>query len=412
MHSARVHWDTIREAARSCLAHRLRSALGGLAIAVAVGTIAVVVEGLDGFARYSRQTSARAFGSDTFLIARVVQGDLSRRELAARLERNQPIRRSDVRFLEKHAGRRLSYAPVVQRPGEVTSGGRKYENATIGGTTSTLFEVRDLGIGRGRFIARHEDERAAQVAFIGAEVADVLFPGLDPVGRRVRIARRSFEVIGVQARQGTAGGASLDRNVWMPLTAYERLFGAGESLQVFARTAGAETTAGAEGRAVATMRARRQLQADAADSFDLLTPEAARSFVERLSERIGAAAAPISLMALLAAIVVVANTTLVSVAQRTREIGVKRAVGATRSSVVVGVLAESTLLAMAGGITGLVAARLLLAAAAGTLGVPLPLQPSTIAWSLGAAGLSGIVAGWYPARLASRVDVIAALRVE
>jgi putative ABC transport system permease protein len=404
--------DAVREAAGSCARNRLRTFLGGLSIAVAVATIAVVIEGLEGFARYSRLTSARAFGSDTFVLARVVTGSLNRRELAAKQLRNPAIRRSEVRFLNRFAGDRVIYAPLTQRAADVTSGGRKYENASVGGTAWTLFQIRDLGIARGRFLRRDEEDRAAQVAVIGADVAEALFPGLDPLGRAVRIGGRGFHVVGVQARQGSAGGTSLDRNVWVPLQAYERVFGAPDSLQVFARAPNPDRTDPAEDRALTTMRARRQLRPGVPDNFDLLTPEAARSFVLSLSERAGAAAAPISVMALLAAIVVVTNTTLVSVIQRTREIGVRRALGASRKHIIIEVLAEAGLIAVVGGAVGLIGAQIALDAAAVPLGLPLPLRWSTVMWSLGAAGLSGIVAGWYPARRAARIEVIAAIRLE
>lgn len=408
----RVYFESLREAAQSCLANRLRTALGCLAIATAVGTVALVVEGLEGFARYSRLTSARAFGSDTFVVAQVVAANLSRRELADKLARNPPIRRSDVRFLDRNSGGDVIYAPLVQRSADITAGARKYENAAIGGTSSALFQIRELGVARGRFLRREDDERAAQVAVIGADIADALFPAVDPLGRSVRIGGRRFEVVGLQARQGSAGGTSLDRNVWIPLRAYERVFGAPATLEVFARAVDADEILRAEGRASATMRARRQLAPGVPDTFDLLTPEAARSLVVQLSERAGSAAAPISIMALLAAIVVVTNTTLVSVTQRTREIGVRRALGASRVNIAFEVVTEATLVAAVGGAIGLAAARLLLWVASQPLGLPLPLRVSTIITSLAAAGLSGVAAGWYPARRATRIDIVNAIRAE
>lgn len=246
------------EAARGCLANPLRSGLGALAIAVAVGTVAVVVTGLDGFARYAERASARAFGSDTFEVTRVATSEVSRTELADRIARNQPITRSDVRFLERFASGQVIYAPVAQTRADVTAGGRRFENASVNGTAAALFDIRDLGIERGRFIRRDEEDRAAQVAVIGMDVADALFPGLDPIGRVVRVGGRGFEVIGTQARQGSSGGVSLDRYVWLPLQAFERVFGAPASLDVFARAAGDDRTAAAEDRARATMRADRK----------------------------------------------------------------------------------------------------------------------------------------------------------
>ena len=184
------------------------------------------------------------------------------------------------------------------------------------------------------------------------------------------------------------------------------------TLSIFARAKDGVEIEAAESVARTALRAKRQLQPGVADNFDLLTPEAARDFVLRLSERVGAAAAPISAMALLAAIVVITNTTLVSVTQKTREIGVRRALGASRNDIMREVVAESTLVALAGGMAGtlLTAAAVSLLAAA--LQIDIVVNGSTVAWAIGAAGLSGLVAGYYPARRATRIDVIAAVRAE
>jgi putative ABC transport system permease protein len=250
------------------------------------------------------------------------------------------------------------------------------------------------------------------VVVIGRDVADALFPGLDPLGRKVRVGGRLFEVVGVQARLGTAAGASQDRYVWMPLTTWERIFGAPETLQVFARARDVARTTEAEDRTRATMRARRRLQPGVADTFDILSPTAARGFVASLTERVSAAAFPLSAMALLASIVVVTNTTLVSVTQRTREIGVRRALGATRRRIVREVLVESTLIALVGGASGLLVVLALSSAVRAGAAVPLTLTPTNALWSFGSAALAGILAGLYPAQRASRIDIVAAVRAE
>ena len=407
-----IYAEGLSEALATIRTNPLRASLAGLAMAAAVATTAVVQTGLDGLARSARDASARAFGSDTFVLAKFSSGNLSRRELADKIARNPNITRSDVRFLESVAGDRLLYAATAQRPGDVTAGGRTFENATINGTQAALFDIRDVGIERGRPITRDEEVSGAQVIVVGHAIADDLFPGADPLGKAVRIAGRGFRIVGVQAPQGTAGGASLDRYVWMPITAFERAFGPAASLQVFAKANDVAQTQAAEDHARISMRARRHLGPGAADTFDIITPEASRSFVTAVTERLGAAGPPISLMALIAAIVVVTNTTLVSVTQRTREIGIRRAIGASRANVLVETLAESSVIALAGGAVGLAAAAGVLSLAAGPLGVPLSLEWPTTIGSLAAAGLSGILAGWYPARRATALDVVTALRQE
>ena len=405
--------EALGQAAGTALAHPLRSGLGALAMAVGVGTVAIVITALQGLADFARQTKARAFGAETFVLARIASpGSIGRRELEEKLARNPLLRRSDLRFLERWAGDEILYAPSAQRPGEATAGARKLENAAITGTSAALAEVRDLGLARGRFLTREDVARAAAVAVIGADVAEALFPGLDPLGRELRVGGRLFEVVGVQSRLGTAAGASLDRQVFVPLAAWERAFGAPDALQVFARARDTRRTTAAEDRTRTTMRARRRLPPGTADTFDLLSPTAARGFVASLTERVSAAAFPLSAMALLASIVVVTNTTLVSVTQRTREIGVRRALGATRRQIVREVLLESALVAMVGGAAGLLAVLALASAVRATATVPVALTPATALWSFGSAALAGVFVGLYPARRASRIDIIAAVRAE
>lgn len=402
----------VAEAVQSIRRNPLRAALSSLAMAVAVATTALVQTGLDGLARSAQQTAARAFGSNAFVLTRVATGTLSRRELADKLDRHQAITRSDVRFLDGVADGRVVYAATAQRAADVTIGSRTFENATVNGTQFTLPDVRDIGLARGRFMTRDEDLSGAQVTVLGHEVVTTLFPNLDPIGQTVRIGLRGFRVIGIQQAQGSAGGQSLDRYAWIPLRAYERTFGAPASLQVFASGEAETTPTQAEDRARVSMRARRHLAPGVADSFDIVTPEASRSFVERITSQVSAAGPPIALIALVAAIVVVTNTTLVSVTQRTQEIGVRRAVGARRSSVMIETLAESSIVALLGGIAGLALAAIAAWAAGSLAGLPLVVEWPVALASLAAAGASGVLAGWYPARRAAAIDIIDALRQE
>ncbi len=407
-----LYVEGVAEAASTLRRNPLRASLAALAMAVAVATTAIVQTALDGLAETARQTSERAFGSNSFALTRVASGSLSRRELATKLERNPNIKRQDLRFLEGVADGVVAYAAIAQRQADVSAGGRKFENAAISGTQATLPDLRDISLARGRFLSVQEEASGAQVVVIGRDIATALFPARDALGQSVRIGRRGFQIVGIQAPQGTAGGQSLDRNVYMPLIAFERTFGAPPSLQIFATGGTGIATETAEDRALISMRARRHLGPGAENNFDIIRPEAARSFTERLTQQVSGAGPPISLMALLAAIVVVANTTLVSVTQRTREIGVRRAIGASRRSVIVETLAESTLVALIGGGAGLVAAVGVLAVAGAALQVEFRLESTVVAASLSAAGLSGLFAGWYPASRAASTDVVNALRLE
>lgn len=408
--------DAVREGVSAVRERPLRTALAALAIAAAVATIATVVIAVDGVGRFARASAARAFGANTFVLAKVgAAGQVSRRELELKLLRNPDISRADLNFLERHAAGKVLYGPTANRRGDVAAEGREFRGASIVGTTSTLAVIRDLAIERGRFFGQDEELRAAQVVVIGATIADEVFAGRDPLGRTLRIAGRGFTVIGLQQRQGTVAGASLDRNVWMPLRAFERTFGPAQTLQLLARSPARDddlfAVQEAEDHARAAMRARRQLQPGEEDNFDLLAPEAARDFVFVISDRISIAAGPLSAMALLAAIVVVTNTILVSVTQRTREIGVRRAVGATRAQILIEVLSEAVTVAVFGGVAGLAVVWAAVRAAS-ALGLDVELTAATATWSLAAAAGAGLLAGWYPALRATQVNVVDALRAE
>ena len=402
----------VSEALATIRLRPLRALLAATAMAAAVATTAIVQTALDGLAQAARDASARAFGSDAFVITKVDTGSVSRRELQQKLERNPDVTRADVRFLEAVANDRVMYAAIAQRAADVVAGGRRFENAAVNGTQAALFDIRDVDIAVGRRFTRTEEIGAAPVIVAGRGVADALFPAGDPLGATVRIGSRAFRIVGVQARQGTLGGSSLDRYVWMPLGAFERTFGPVRTLQVFAKAQDVRRTQAAEDHARASMRARRHLRPGVADTFDVIRPEASRGFVAAIAERLGAAGPPVALMALIAAVVVVANTTLVSVTQRTRDIGIRRAFGATRGSILVETLAESSGIALVGGAAGVLIAAAVIAAASTRVDVPLTLEWPTAAASVAAAAAAGVAAGWYPARRAASLDVITALRQE
>ena len=403
--------EIARQATATLLAYPLRSALGALAIAVAVATMVIVVTALDGVRRYTEQTTARTFGSDTFVIAQVAApGRISRREFLAQLERHPPIQRTDVGFLNRYRGTVAIYAPSAQRRAQVTAGPRRVDDASVTGATATIAAIRQIDLSAGRFFNEREDMAGTPVAVIGADVARTLFPTGGATS--IRVGGRKFAVVGVQARVGSGGAGSVDQYVWIPLRAYERVFGAPRSYQIFARGGDGVLPSDAEDRARTTLRARRALPPRAQDNFDVLTPDAARSFIAGLSQRIGVAAAPISLMALLAAVVVVTNTVLVSVTQRTREIGVRRALGATKTRLMQEVVVESVILSMIGGAAGAGGGWAVMTAAGAATGMPLIVRTPTLAWALAAAAGSGLIAAWYPARRATAIDVIAAIRAE
>lgn len=393
--------------------YRLRSSLGALAMAAAVTALAGISTGLEVLETFASQATARSIGSDVFTVSRVgLRGRLGRRDLARKLERNVAISRSEARFLDRFGDDIVTYAPSAQRIVDVTSVEGKLESVPVTGTTTAITRIQDMVLAQGRFFAEDESMRGESVAVIGDEVAKTCFPSGRVLGSTLRIAGRAFKVIGVQEAMGQLGGQSQDRYVWIPLGAFDRAFGPASSLQMFAKSLKQGETVYAEDRARASLRAKRSLYPGQEDTFDVVTPDAARNFVASLSRSLGAAALPVSLASLLAAFVVVTNTTLVSVAQRTREIGIRRALGARKANISAEVLAESLIVSVVGAVVGLVFVSGLTALASTVLKLPLSLAPTTLARSLFMAASAGLLSGALPAIRAARADVLIALRAD
>ena len=294
--------------------HRLRTALGALAIAAAVATIVLVVAALDGVARYARTTTARAFGSDTFLIAQVASpGRVTRRELQEQLQRNPAMRRVDVRSLERLAGGLVEYAPNAQTTRRGVGGRPHLENGAVTGTTSSLADLRDLAIVRGRFFRPDEDRARQPGGRDWGRCGRRALPGQDPLGKAVRVSGRRFEVIGLQDRLGNSGGASLDRYVWMPLAPTSARSARRAACRSSRRRPAARPSVDGRGPRADLVAGHARTAAGRARQLRRADARCRAWLRANLSERIGAAAGPISAMALLAAIVVVTNTVLVSV---------------------------------------------------------------------------------------------------
>lgn len=393
--------------------YRLRSALGALAMAAAVTALAGISTGLEVLQSFAAKATARSIGSDVFTVSKVgVRGGLGRRELARKLKRNVDISRADARFLDAHAEDLVIYAPAARKIVDVTSVEGKLESTPVNGTTVAVMKIQEMALAQGRFFNEDESQRGEAVVVIGDEVYRNCFPSGRALGRTLRIGGRAFKVIGVLEALGQLGGQSQDRYIWVPLGGFERTFGPASSLQMFAKSLTPGETSRAEDRARASLRAKRNLYPGQEDTFDVVTPDAARSFVASLSRSLSAAALPISLASLLAAFVVVTNTTLVSVAQRTREIGIRRAIGARRSNITTEVLAESLIVSVVGALAGLAFVAALATAASAALDLPLALAPATLARSLVMASAAGILSGALPAFRAARADVLTSLRTD
>ena len=402
--------ELAREAFRAIRAHTLRSFLTLLGIIIGVATLVGVVSVITGLNTYVRE-KVIALAPDVFVVTKfgIIR---SREEFLDALKR----RDIDWRDYENLAGllkRAEQVAAEAVGSSAVKFRDHRLADVQVHGTTAGFGGMVGLDLASGRYFVEGEDETAQAVAVVGWDIKDELFPQLDPVGRTVLVGGAPYRVIGLLAKQGRALGQSRDNEVFIPIQAYRRAFGTRTSLNLLVKAKGG--VAGVEAsvdEVRAVMRALRHTAFRAPDPFGLVTAES----LQTLWAQISAAAFMLSLLIASVSLgvggIVIMNIMLVAVVERTREIGVRLALGARKRDIRRQFLLEAALLSLAGGLVGVTLGALAAFGVRGILDFPaqvtLPIILAGIVLSVGV----GVVAGYWPARSASNLAVVEALRVE
>jgi putative ABC transport system permease protein len=269
--------------------------------------------------------------------------------------------------------------------------------------------MEDKTLSAGRFMTAEEVSRSAPVCVIGSDVAEKFFPVGSPVGQTVKVRGIPLRIIGVEEKRGSFLGNSMDRHLYMPLPLYAQMFSRTGGLQLHGKSRNKETFQQAIEEARLLLRNKRQLMGSEEDTFSLVNVDEFNSQMDQFTGAIAAVVVPITMIILVVGGIVVMNIMLVSVTERTFEVGLRKALGATRKQILLQFLIESALLCVVGGIVGLTLATGVTLLISALAGMTMTITPGYVILSVVVSSTIGIIAGLYPAWKAARLDPIVAL---
>ncbi len=405
-------WEAFWIAIDSIWTHKLRSVLTLLGIIIGVASVVTVGGAIEGLGSYVWQRLSSTFGSNTFIVARIVRMNISDEDYEILIKRNKNLYPADMQAVEEKCLGCEAISPMIRGTDNVKRGNRIYYDARISGVNADMPKIQTLDLAEGRFVSDFDVSHTHTNAVIGSQIRDELFGPVEALGKEIKVGEDSFTVIGVEVQNGTMGGQSLDNNVYIPYTAYLKKYGLRRSIQFQVRAPSDETLGYAQDEVRQIIRVRHKLKPNKEDDFDILASSAIQGFVDNIIGYIAKAIIPITLVSLVVGGIVIMNIMLVTVTERTVEIGTRKAVGAKRSDILLQFLIESALLASIGGILGLLLSYLLSVIIESTVGFPMRITLAYILMAIFTSGGVGLISGIYPAYKASKLSPIVALMRE
>jgi len=401
--------EAMKIALESLRVNRLRSVLTLLGVVIGVMTVITVIAFISGMNSYVAN-EIFTLGADVFTVTRTPDIIMDEETwVAVRQRRNlsrddaDAVRAicTDCRLVGvlRNAGAQLKYGS-----GELASGVR--------GMSPEILEISGLELAEGRGITEFDVRQSRRVAIVGADVVENLYPVVDPLGRRIGVNGREFEIVGIAEAQGTVLGQSRDNWIAIPISSFEKMYGARGSVTIQIKAGAEDRIESAQDQARIVLRARRHVDYAEDDDFTIQTNDTFLDLWASISQTFFAVTVAIASISLVVGGIVVMNIMLVSVTERTREIGVRKAIGARRIDIMMQFLVESATLTLVGGLIGVGLAAVIAGTVSSITGFPALIQPWAVAVGLSVSTGVGLFFGIWPARKAARMDPITALRQE
>jgi putative ABC transport system permease protein len=404
--------DNVRLAIATFWGHRLRSVLTLLGIVIGVATVVSMMALLQGL-RHKIDTDLSALGANGFQLQKWPAGfgqvDWDK------IERRPNINLADYEAIQKQLPEVAAVTAEAYGvgPKKVSTSSRETRpNVQIGGGTFHFFDTNALTVVWGRSFSEAEVLEGAQVAVVGMDIAEVLFPDLEPVGQEIRISNRNFQVIGVLKRQGGILGSGYDNSVIIPIPVFFDLYGKNRSLNVSMQAWNTETLQRAQDSVELLMRHRHNLRPDQESDFTIFSNESATQTFNQISAVVTSASFGVCLLSLIVGGIGILNIMLVSVTERTQEIGIRKALGARRHRILGQFATEALVLSLLGGVVGVAIGYGVAFLGRWALAFPTDVPAWSVVLALAMSSVVGLAFGIYPAARAARLDPVEAMRSE
>jgi putative ABC transport system permease protein len=403
-------YESIRLALASIWANKLRSMLTLLGNIVAVSSIITVVALITGVNAAVSDAIISDLGADSFTVQRM--GVTQNEDEFERMRNNPLVTLDDAIAVKRFSQTVGSVMAQAQTATRVSYRDEELETLQVQGVSEEYLDFATFDAERGRMITPTEIKRRRLVTLIGWGTADRLFGAADPLDKTIKVAGMPFTVIGVSKKKGAAFGQSLDEFAVIPLGAYQRLFGARQSLQLMIRPRDAAFAATAQDEVRVALRVERGLKATEPDNFGIIASGSMMALFQQATAGIAVLLVGIVGLSLLVGGIVIMNIMLMVVSERTREIGLRKALGAKRRDIMSQVLTESVTLSLVGGIAGIALGAVFSAIISALTPVPSSVELWSVALGVIITAAVGLFFGWMPARRAAMLDPIEALRRE
>ena len=402
--------EAVSIAMESLQVNRLRSALTLLGIVIGVMTVIVVISFISGLNSFVAD-EVFDLGGDVFIINRTPNIVIDPDEWNT-IRQRKNLLLDDANAVREYCTDCLAVGARLASTAQVKYGREFLSTTQVRGITPEVPEILAENLEAGRTITDYDVRHSVRVTVVGADVVDNLFPFVDPIGKTLLVNNREFEIVGVGEREGSLMGQSRDNWVAIPITSFQRMWGARRSVRIYAKANGEERIESAADQTRMILRVRRHVDFADDDDFAISTNETFLQIWANISRTFFAVTVAIASISLVVGGIVVMNIMLVSVTERTREIGIRKATGARRADILHQFLIESATLALVGGVVGVVLAIAIATGVSALTGLPSAIEWWTILLGIVVSTSVGLFFGIWPAMKAARLDPITALRHE